>query len=319
MKKTIFLLLAVMAGSSVYAQRKVEKVPFGDFEQWVVRYIKESGIIGGKTKILYAIGPTDTIQQNAPYKYGKKGNWWSVSSAYAKVSGIEKGSGTVSPEYRDAKNGYCCRMDSRLEEVTAMGIIDVRVQVSGTIFTGRTIEPIKTAKDPYQNIDFGVKFTKCPKAMLFDYKAKISPEQTVYVAKGLGKPKKTAGHDEAQAYCFLQRRWEDEDGNIFAERVATAYERYTKDQPTWVNDHEVPFHYGDISGEPYFKPYMALFSSYMRAMNSKGKIVPIQEVGWAPEGTVPTHMIMSFTSGCYEAFTGQLGNTFWVDNIRLVY
>lgn len=317
-RNTLFLIALLLTGE-IYSQRRVEKIPFGDFEHWAVRYIKESAILGGKTKTLYAIAPTDTIRINGAFEYGKKGNPWSVSNAYAKVSGIEKGSGTVLPEYRDAKNGICCRMDSKLEEITALGIIDLKVIVAGTIFTGRTIEPIKTAKDPYQNIDFGIPFSKRPKAMMFDYKAHISSENTVIQAKGLSKPKTIVGHDEAQAYCFLQKRWEDAEGNIFALRVATAYERYIKDQPVWVNNHEVEFHYGDITKETFYKPYMGLFTNYMRAMNSKGKIVPVQEIGWAEEGIEPTHMILSFTSGCYEAFVGRDGNTFWVDNIRLVY
>ena len=31
-------------------------------------------------------------------------------------------------------------------------------------------------------------------------------------------------------------------------------------------------------------------------LNSKGKSVPIQEVGWAEPGEAPTHMVLQFTS-----------------------
>lgn len=321
MKKSFLIAFSLLFFSSVYAQRRIEKLPYADFERWAVRYIKESGIIGGKTVTLYAVGPTDTIRENKPYRYGQKGCIWSVSNAYAKVSGVEKGSGTLYPEYRDAKNGYCCRMDSKLEKVTALGIIDISVLVSGTLYTGYSIEPIRTQKDPYQNIDFGIKFTKTPKALVFDYKAKVSPEQTIIIAKGFGKPKKVAGHEEAQVLLVLQKRWEDEEGNLYAQRVGTAFERYDKDQNEWVNQHEVPILYGDQSGTDMYKKYSGSMglSLPMRARNSKGKVVPIQEVGWAPEGTQPTHMIINITSGYHEAFTGYDGNSFWVDNIGLVY
>ena len=319
-KNSIITILLVALCPLVSAER-TELLPYADFEQWAVRYIKESAILGGKTAVLYAVAPADTIRINAPFEYGKKGNIWSPSNAYAKVMGVEKGSGTLRPEYRDAEHGYCCRMDSKLEVVRALGIFDIRVLVAGTLFTGRTIEPIKTQKDPYQNIDFGVPFTKFPAALMFDYKAKVSPENTIVYAKGLSKPKTLEGHDEAQAYIVLQRRWEDAEGRIHAERVATGYERFSKDQTAWVNNHKVPLHYGDITDTPLYRKYPAELglSDMRRAMNSKGSIVPIEESGWAAEGTTPTHMIINIASGYYEAFVGHDGNTLWVDNIRLVY
>ena len=33
---------------------RIEPVPFGDMEQWTVRYIKESKLLGGQTKVLYS-------------------------------------------------------------------------------------------------------------------------------------------------------------------------------------------------------------------------------------------------------------------------
>ena len=55
------------------------------------------------------------------------------------------------------------------------------------------------------------------------------------------------------------------------------------------------------------------------ARNSKGKNVPIQEDGWAGPNESPTHMILIFDSSYGEAFTGTIGNTLWVDNVKLVY
>ena len=225
MKKRFFLLLSLLQSLYLTGQR-LEMLPFGDFEQWTVRYIHESSILGGNTRTLYAIAPTDTIDGNKTFIYGENGNPWSVSNAYAKVSGIVKGSGTTYPELREPGN-YCCRMDSKLENVVALGFINIRVLISGSIFTGKTIEPITTAKDPYQNIDFGIPFTGHPTALVFDYKALISPETTILYAKGSGKPKKIEGHDEAQAYIYLQKRWEDKEGNIYASRVGTGYHHFT--------------------------------------------------------------------------------------------
>ena len=54
-------------------------------------------------------------------------------------------------------------------------------------------------------------------------------------------------------------------------------------------------------------------------MNSKGKIVPIQEDGWSEPDETPTHAILMLTSGCYNAFFGHDGNVMWVDNVKLVY
>ena len=267
--------------------------------------------------MLYCVAPTDTIRENGPYEYGKTGSPWSSSNVYANVIGIEKAAITVTPEPRE-EGGTCCRLDVSMLDVQVFGVIDIQVLAAGTLFTGRTIEPITTAKDPYQNIDFGVPFTKRPTALIYDYKAKISDENWVWYAKGMAKPKKQQGiHDEAEAYVYLQHRWEDEKGNVHAVRVGTGYERITKSQPTWVNDHRLPIHYGDITSEPWYQPYMG-YNKNMRTMNSKGKIVPIMEEGW--DATLePTHIVIMLTAGKCEAFVGQDGNVLWVDNVRLAY
>lgn len=267
--------------------------------------------------MLYCVAPTDTIRENGPYEYGKTGSQWSSSNVYANVIGIEKAAITVTPEPRE-EGGTCCRLDVSMLDVQVFGVIDIQVLAAGTLFTGRTIEPITTAKDPYQNIDFGVPFTKRPKALLFDYKARISEENWVWYAKGMAKPRKQQGiHDEAEAYVYLQHRWEDEKGNVHAVRVGTGYERITKSQPSWVNDHRLPIHYGDITSEPWYQPYMG-YNKNMRTMNSKGKIVPIMEEGW--DATLePTHIVIMLTAGKCEAFVGYDGNVLWVDNVRLAY
>ena len=57
----------------------------------------------------------------------------------------------------------------------------------------------------------------------------------------------------------------------------------------------------------------------MYALNSKGKNVPISEEGWADADETPTHIIIKFDSSHGEPFVGSPGNTFWIDNVRLVY
>ncbi len=315
MKKTI-LFLSLLLGALPLLAERIEMLPYGDMEHWTVRYIKESRLLGGNTRTLYCLAPTDTIRQNGPYLYGKAGSPWSTSNAYANVIGIEKAAATVAPERRE-DGGTCCRLDVSMLGVRVMGMIDIQVLAAGTLFTGRTIEPVTSANDPYQNIDFGVPFTGRPSALIFDYKCLISPEKWVWYAKGLSKPKKQDGHDQAEAYLYLQHRWEDEKGNIHSVRVGTAYERFSKSQLTWQNGHRVKVHYGDITKEPWYKPYMG-FNTNERAMNSKGKIVPVQEEGW--DGSLqPTHVVIMLTAGCYEAFVGHAGNVLWVDNVGLVY
>ena len=73
---------------------------------------------------------------------------------------------------------------------------------------------------------------------------------------------------------------------------ATLYGIY----PDWVNDATYPILYGNITSKPEYKPYMRIQVEERYTLNSKGKSVPIQEVGWAEPGEAPTHMVLQFTS-----------------------
>ena len=64
--KKISLLFFLCLAANIYAER-IDTIPFGDMESWAVRYIKESKLLGGQTKMLYALAPTDTIWENGPY------------------------------------------------------------------------------------------------------------------------------------------------------------------------------------------------------------------------------------------------------------
>ncbi|MCQ2346095.1 MAG: PCMD domain-containing protein [Paludibacteraceae bacterium] len=317
MKRTLVLISWLLVGLTTVAGERIENVPFGDFEQWAVRYIKESKLLGGKTKVLYAVAPVDTIRANTPFQYGKHNNPWSVSNAYAKVGGVEKASGTTRPERRG--NGWCARLDCKLDSVVAMKVIDLKVLVAGTLFTGRTIEPVtmKGANDPYGVIDMGVPFTKHPKALMIDYKARVENSNEIVYAKAVSKPRKREGRDCAEIYIYFQHRWEDPDGTVHAYRVGTCYERIWNSVPEWRNNHRIPIRWGDITKQADYHDYEGLNQHLFRTTNSQGKLVRIQEEGFSDDA--PTHMIMMITSGRYEAFVGHAGNTLWVDNVRFVY
>ena len=198
-------------------------------------------------------------------------------------------------------------------------MINMDVVCQGALMVGQLPEPITTTKDPMSKVIYGVPFTECPKAVRLDYKADVCHE--VYRGTGFSKLKPMGYVDYGEITVMLQKRWEDEDGNIHALRVGTAIERIEKDIPEWVNGHELIIDYGDITKRPYYKPYMGLKTNpetAYRAVNSRGEVVMIQEDGWAPEGTAPTHFLLHVISSCGQAFYGGLGNTIWLDNIEVV-
>ena len=55
------------------------------------------------------------------------------------------------------------------------------------------------------------------------------------------------------------------------------------------------------------------------ARNSKGQSVIIRETGWANANETPTHITLHFSSSHGGAYVGTPGNTFWIDNVGLVY
>ena len=168
------LLSAMLCCVAVSAQHKVEMIPFGNMDQWIDRQIKESGIIGGATKNVYAIGPTATIRENKPYK-NMGGSPWATSNVMARVAGITKTNTSVFPEKRG--DGFCARMDTRMESVKVFGIVDITVLAAGSIFLGDVHEPIKGTKNPQKILNSGIPFTKKPIAIQFDYKVKMSDRE----------------------------------------------------------------------------------------------------------------------------------------------
>ncbi len=313
----ILLLLLITVPSSIAQHR--EAIPYAHFEQWVTRHITESPILGGNARSLYAIAP-DTVINGAVAYRNLGGSPWATSNAYANIIGIKKVSCTAVPENREG-GGKCARLDSKLEVVRVLGMVDIEVLISGSIYLGELYEPIRSVNNPYGKMTMGIPFTKRPKKLIFDYNLTMSKNGNRIYSTGLSPKKVVQGPDSAEVYILLQHRWEDEDGNVYAHRVGTGRERFTQSTDGWVNEYAIDVHYGDISQESYFRPYMDLLNgkrSYS-CMNSKGKIVPVQEVSWGAPDEEVTHMLVMASSGCGTAFVGAEGTTLLVDNFYLEY
>ena len=313
----LFLFFLINSAASLLkAQERVELLPYGDMDQWIVREIHESKVIGGKTKYLYEIGPSDTIVGNTAYE-NMGGSPWANSNVLAKVSGVTKTSMTVSPERRG--NGWCVRMETHMESVKAIGVINMEVLAAGSIFLGNVYEPIKSTKNPQANLNTGIPFTKRPKALRFDYKVSAAPEKNRVRSTGFGKKGTVEGQDSLAIVLLLQKRWEDEKGNVYAKRVGTMIQRYTESTADWVNGATYPILYGDISSNPAYQPYMRIQVEERYTQNSKGESVPIQEVLWGEADETPTHIVLQFASSHGGAYIGSPGNTLWIDNVAFVY
>ncbi|MDE5750093.1 MAG: PCMD domain-containing protein [Duncaniella sp.] len=310
--------IALLTASGLHAER-FELIKYGDFNSWVTREINESAILGGDTKNLYEIGPTQTIKGNKAYK-PLGGSPWGTSNVYAKVVGISKGSNAVYPDVRSGSD-KCVKLATQLEHCKAAGLINIDVTVAGTIYLGRMLEPVSSTKNPYSKMDMGVPFTRRPKALRFDYKMEIPKNATRLYSSGFGKKKELPGSEKGEVYILLQRRWEDEDGNIHAKRVGTGRRHFDKSTNGWVNGYDIPVWYGDITTRPDYKPFMGLIpkeNSYY-ATNSKGKMVPVIEEGWDSADATPTHMLVMASAAQGEPYVGTIGLTMWLDNVGLVY
>ena len=309
----VFCVLCI----AMNAQEKIEPIPFGDFDQWVVRKIKESAIIGKEVKTLYAIGPAETIAENKPYE-PKGGSPWGCSNVMAKVSGITKASASVYPENR--ANGQCARLETLIEECSAMGFVNIKVLVGGCLYLGKFLEPAKNSSETWGQIVCGIPFKRKPSSLHFDYKVQLSDDPNRIKLSGFSKRAEVAGKDMPVVNLYLQRRWEDKLGNIYAKRVGTLVVRMNQNTD-WVNNASFPILYGDITKRDDFQPYMGLLKGedLRFSKNSKGKNVPIVEIGWGDENEEVTHIILEFCSSYGGSYIGSPGTKFWVDNVQLAY
>ena len=319
MRKILFLLMGLPWLATAWGNDTTEVVvPFayGNLDQWITREIHESAIIGGETKLLYEIGPTEKIVSNDAFT-NKGGSPWANSNVLAKVAGVVKTNTSVYPETRG--DGMCARMETRFESVKVFGLLDIEVIAAGSIFLGQVHEPIKGTKNPQAMLQSGIEFTKRPKAIRFDYKTKLASSPNRVRSTGFSRKTTIPGRDSIAVILLLQKRWEDKEGNVYSKRVGTMVQRYIQSTNGWVNEATYPIMYGDITSRPEYRSYMRIQVEERYTMNSKGESVPIQEVGWAAPDETPTHMVLQFTSSHGGAYIGSPGNTFWIDNIKLVY
>lgn len=315
--RNVYAVAMMAVWPALQGMAQSELIKFGDFDHWIVRNIKESRIIGGETKQLYEIGPNAVWNENKPYT-NQGGSPWATSNVMAKVCGITKTNTSVYREKRG--NGFCARLETHVEKVKVMGIVNIEVLAAGSVFLGHVPEPITNTSNPMSKLALGVPFDKRPSAVCFDYKVKLTNDQNRIRQTGFSRVSKVEGRDMPDVVCLLQKRWEDENGNIYARRIGTMIHRFNKNTD-WVNGAKFTIQYGDISKKAGFHSYMGLISGdrTQYAQNSKGKMVPVKEVGWAEAGETPTHIVLQFDSSYGGAYVGSIGTTLWIDNVRLVY
>lgn len=317
-KHSVSFCMLCLLSLNVSAQKE-ELIKFGNFDQWLQRHIKESAIVGGAHKILNEVGPETTIEKNQAY-VNMGGSPWATSNVYAKVCGVVKTNASVYPDVHPG-NGKCAKLTTHIESCKAVGIVNISVLAAGSIYTGKLVEPVTSSKNPMSKLSLGVPFKRRPSALKFDYKVKVMEEPNRKKITGFSKDKTVPGQDYAQATCILQKRWEDEKGQIHALRVGTMVHRFSKSIDSWQEGKSFKIMYGDITKSADFKPYMGLVSgeSTFYTENSKGKNVPILEESWADADETPTHVIVKFDSSHGGAYIGSIGNTLWVDNVKFVF
>lgn len=314
MIKTLMLVsLPALLMSSRADALTLEKIKYGDFSQWVTRDITESKVLGGNTKRVYAVGPTKHITGNYEY-HPEGGTPWASSNVYAKVSGVVKASNSVEPAVLHGNK--VAKLQAKMEHVKVLGLLNMDVMVAGTLYLGKLNEPVTSTSAPFSKMAMGMPYRKSPKALVYDFRVDMPNVNTRVKSTGLSRKKTLQGRDQAEVYVLLQYRWEDNNGNVYAQRVGTGRERYSKSIP-WTVGHQLPIHYGDITKKPFYKPWMGLLNGEKAyyGYNSKGKLVPVKEVGWAPIGTQPTHVLVMASTSCGEPFVGTEGLTMYIDNI----
>lgn len=306
------LLSAITFASLICSAQTFELLPYGNMDNWITRKIHESAVIGGKDKNVYAIGPKSTVTGNKPLP--NTGSPWATSNVMAKVAGVTKTSNAVFPDVHG--NGHCAKLCSQMETCKALGMVNIKVMVAGSMFLGKMLEPIKSTSDPYSKMEMGIPFTRRPKSLVYDYSLLMPNDNSRIYSSGFSKQKTLPGHDNAEVMVLLQNRWEDANGNIYAKRVATGHELLKNATAGWKDKHHLNIQYGE-SGKATMGLIPAEKSYYAR--NSKGEMVPVQEVGWAPADAKPTHLVLMFSAGSGEPYVGTPGLTLYVDNVGFEY
>lgn len=293
----------------------VKQIKYSQFDSWYYREVRESLIIGGTTQKLYEIGELNPHEDKNNPLLKDRSSLWGTTNMYIKM-GVDIGVNCVFPEKN--RDGYCCRMETRIREVRLIGV-KLKVLVSGTVFLGEVIEPVRNVKDPVRKLNHGVPFTGKPKAIQFSYKYKPGQERV----KSVYHSEHVEGPDKAELCLILQKRWEDEKGNVYATRIGGIRNFFNDTGNSWVTDTTITVKYGDITREPFYDPeIMGLIPgiSELYVKNSKNEMVPLTETGWDTHNETPTHLVLYFTSS-YEGinYTGSPESVLWVDNIQFIY
>ena len=288
---------------------------YSSLDDWYSRKLKESAVLSGKTIELYEVGKVSSNSDVFDLKLKDKTSPWGTTNIYAKMA-FDIGSTRVIPEKRD--NGYCARLETKIRKDNIVGF-QLNVLIAGTLFLGELIEPVHGLKDPEKNVNQGIPFTGKPVAVKFDYKYYLGKNRV----KATYSTESATGVDKAEFCVILQKRWEDEKGNVFATRIGGNRQFFTGNQEDWINGAQFPIYYGDVSHLPEFDAKtMGLIPEVgvVYVKNKKGEQVPLKETGWGKADDIPTHMIMYFTSS-FEGvkYIGSTESVLWVDNIELIY
>lgn len=138
-------------------------------------------------------------------------------------------------------------------------------------------------------------------------------------ATGFSRITDVEGKDFPEVNLFLQKRWEDKDGNIFAKRVGTMVVRYYN-TTDWHNNATYSIMYGDITGDPAYKPHMMRLQVEERyAINSKGESVPGQRSSMGNRRRCSYTFIIAVYFQPWRSIHRFSGNSLWIDNVKLVY
>lgn len=288
-------------------------LPYADFENWLVRVIKESSIVGGDSVEVFAVAESGLKRGNVPYV--NTVSPWASSNVYAEVSGVTKVNVNVRPaKYEDGRGTYA-ELSTEEMSFKVLGTLRINVLTAGALYYGTITEPIKGMDDPYATIDMGRPFTGRPKALVLDYSAVINNSGIISRISAM-KKKTYSGYDRAQVFVQLQKRWE-QNGKVYAQRVATG-ELLIDKTVGWKRGEKIMLVYGEYPDVQELSEKCRL-NSLFHTRNSRGEMVPVEEVGWADPGTEPTHIIIYLSSGSLDVFCGELGNKLCVDNIYLEY
>ena len=115
---SLFIMLS-FAGQLRAQNDTTELFPYGDMNQWMVRVVDESLVIGGNTKYLYEITPGDTLKNNTPYKnsispWATRPSWLKSAEWESQCNRIpgEKGFRLLCP----ARNPYGTRQSAWIDQ-----------------------------------------------------------------------------------------------------------------------------------------------------------------------------------------------------------